>query len=273
MSDELADRRVLDALTSIVSAAAAAIMAVIRAGSLETRSKADRSPVTAADHAAQEVILAGLASLLPGVPVVSEEATPPEHLGEAFILVDPLDGTRELVEGRDEFTVNVAVILGGAPRLGIVSAPGQGRIWRGTVGMGAERLDLAPGAPVGDARDMRPIRTRPCPLDGIVAALSRSHLDPRTRALLERLPVGERLACGSSVKFCQLAEGTADIYPRLATTCEWDIAAGHAVLVAAGGTVTTPEATPLIYGGHVDFRVPAFIAWGDLRAAARFAGA
>jgi 3'(2'), 5'-bisphosphate nucleotidase len=262
----VADGLLLDELTTIVSAAAAAILAV-RAGALDARTKADLSPVTAADEAAETVILDGLARVLPGVAVVSEEAassTPPARLPDSFVLVDPLDGTRELLAGRDEFTVNVAVVSGGHPRLGIVAAPAQGVLWRGREGRGAERLHLSPGAPASAARERSAIRTRAFPRAGLVAVVSRSHLDRQTEAFLARLPVAERLASGSAVKFCQVAEGAADVYPRLSTTCEWDIAAGHAVLSAAGGTVTTPDGAALSYG-HIarNFRVPAFIAWGD----------
>jgi len=264
--------RLLDALTTIVSDAGAAILAA-RAGSLDARSKADHSPVTAADHAAEAVILAGLARVLPGVAVVSEEAAAcalPAGLPDTFILVDPLDGTRELLAGRDEFTVNIAIVSKGRPQLGLVGAPAQGLIWRGIEGQGAERLQLPAGAPASSARERTAIRTRPCPPSGLIVAVSRSHLDAGTEALLARLPVGERLACGSAVKFCQLAEGAADLYPRLSPTCEWDVAAGHAVLTAAGGAVTRPDGSKLNYGGIArDFRIPAFVAWGDPSAAAR----
>jgi len=259
------DAGLLDPLTTIVSAAAAAILS-IRAGALEARTKADNSPVTAADHAAETVILEGLARTLPGIPVVSEEAMAaalPTALPADFVLVDPLDGTRELIAGRDEFTVNVALLTAGRPRLGIVAAPAQGLIWRGIVGQGAERLALAPGAPTSSARQRTAIRTRPRPRSGLIAAVSRSHLDPQTEAFLARLPIVERLCCGSAFKFCQVAEGSADVYPRLSTTCEWDVAAGHALVVAAGGAVSTPEGGPLQYGRvSARFRVPAFVAWG-----------
>jgi 3'(2'), 5'-bisphosphate nucleotidase len=264
--------RLLNALTTIVSDAGAAILAA-RAGSLDARSKADHSPVTAADHAAEAVILAGLARVLPGVAVVSEEAAAcalPAGLPDTFILVDPLDGTRELLAGRGEFTVNVAIVSKGRPQLGLVGAPAQGLIWRGIEGQGAERLKLPAGAPASSARERTAIRTRPCPPSGLIVAVSRSHLDAGTEALLARLPVGERLTCGSAVKFCQLAEGAADLYPRLSPTCEWDVAAGHAVLTAAGGAVTRPDGSKLNYGGVAqDFRIPAFVAWGDPSAAAR----
>jgi 3'(2'), 5'-bisphosphate nucleotidase len=266
------DGGLLDELTTIVSAAAAAILAA-RAGPLDARTKADLSPVTAADHAAEAVILEGLARLLPGVCVVSEEAAGralPDSIPGSFVLVDPLDGTRELLAGRDEFTVNVAVVSGGRPCLGIVAAPAQAMLWRGIEGRGAERLRLSPGAPASAAQERSAIRTRPSPRSGLVAVVSRSHLDPQTQALLARLPIADRRACGSAVKFCQIAEGAADVYPRLSTTCEWDVAAGHAVLAAAGGAVITPERAPLNYGRMLEsFRVPAFIAWGDASAAAR----
>jgi 3'(2'), 5'-bisphosphate nucleotidase len=266
------DDRLLDELTTVVSAAGAAIL-VTRSGSLDTRIKPDLTPVTACDHAAEAVILEGVARLLPGICIVSEEAASralPQRIPDSFVLVDPLDGTRELIAGRDEFTINVAIIAGGRPRLGIVAAPAQALLWRGIEGRGAERLRLSPGAPANAAQARTPIRTRPSPRSGLVAAVSRSHLDPQTQAYLARLPISERRACGSAVKFCQVAEGSADVYARLSPTCEWDVAAGHAVLAAAGGMVNTPEGAPMSYGRMAEnFRVPAFIAWGDPSAAAR----
>ncbi len=264
--DIIVDGPILDELTTIVSAAAAAILAV-RAGPLDTRTKPDLTPVTAADHAAEAVILDGLARVLPGVPVVSEEAAgqaPPAKLADTFILVDPLDGTREFIAGHDEFTVNVAIVAGGRPLLGIVAAPALGLLWRGAEGGPAERLRLKPGAPANAAQERSAIRTRTWPSAGLVAAVSRSHLDARTQVFLARLPRVDQIVSGSAIKFCRVAEGAADLYPRLAPTCEWDVAAGHAVLAAAGGTVTTPEGAPLRYGGLAEnFRIPAFIAWGD----------
>ena len=269
------DSRLLDELTTIVSAAAAAILAA-RTGSLEVRAKADLSPVTAADHAAEALILERLARLLPGMCVVSEEAAecaPPDRIPGSFFLVDPLDGTRELLAGRDEFTINVALVSGGCPRLGIIAAPAWGVLWRGIVGRGAERLRLAPGTPASGAYERSAIRSRPSPPSGLVAVVSRSHLEPQSQALLARLPIAERHACGSAVKFGQIAEGSADVYPRLSATCEWDVAAGHAVVAAAGGAVVTPEGAPLTYGRTFEsFRVPAFVAWGDPSAVNRFNG-
>jgi 3'(2'), 5'-bisphosphate nucleotidase len=256
--------RLVDTLTTIVSAAAAAILRA-RTRTLQARDKADQSPVTSADHAAEDVILEGLARALPGVTVVSEEAVarePPSDLSAEFVLVDPLDGTRELIAGRDEFTVNLALVANGRPRLGIIAAPAQALLWRGIVDHGAERLELPPGAAASKARK-HAIRARPRPASGMIAAVSRSHLDPQTETFLAGLAIGERLCCGSAIKFCQVAEGRADVYPRLSTTCEWDVAAGHAILVAAGGTVATPEGLPLQYGRRsANFRVPAFVAWG-----------
>ncbi len=259
-----ADAQLLDALTSLASRAAAAILGVARAD-LAVREKPDRSPVTAADLASETVILEGLGKLLPGAPIISEEtanrlSAPP--LAD-FLLVDPLDGTRELLAGRDEFTVNIALVQRGQPRIGVIAAPARGLVWRGIVGRGAERLALSPGAAPENAGQPLAIRTRPQPPHALVALVSRSHLDPATEAYLARLKSAERISCGSSLKFCRLAEGAADLYPRLAPTSEWDVAAGHAVLAAAGGTVTDPKGAPLIYGRSKDFRIPAFIARGD----------
>jgi 3'(2'), 5'-bisphosphate nucleotidase len=261
-----AGSRLIDELTTVVSCAAAAILAA-RADALDLRTKTDRSPVTVADDAAEAIIMEGVTRLLPGVPIVSEEAAyrvPPEPFGGAFVLVDPVDGTRELVAGRDEFTVNVAVVSGGHPVLGIIAAPARGLVWRTTAAGSAERLHLRPGASADKTQNRTAIRSR-SPSGGIlVAAVSRSHLDPQTQAFLARLPKIECLASGSSVKLCWVAEGTADLYPRLAPTHEWDIAAGHAIVAAAGGTVMTADGKPLTYGGSAQgFLVPGFIAWGD----------
>jgi 3'(2'), 5'-bisphosphate nucleotidase len=262
-----ADSGLLDGLTAIASRAAAAIVA-IALPALAQRSKPDHSPVTAADLASQDVIFEGLGRLLPGVAVVSEEAVTavaPGSLGRQFILVDPLDGTRELLAGRDEFTVNIALVNDGRPVAGVVAAPARGIVWRGMVGTGAERFILAPGSELRAARERTPLHTRARPEHALVALVSRSHLDPATEAYIARLKPAQRISCGSSLKFCQLAEGIADIYPRLTATSEWDIAAGHAVLACAGGAVTTPEGGAISYG-RPGFRIPAFIAWGDYAA-------
>jgi 3'(2'), 5'-bisphosphate nucleotidase len=257
----------LQPLTDLVLEAGAAILAVNRVG-LKVDGKQDGTPVTEADLAADRIIGDGLARLAPVIPAVSEErvhlARPPYH--GSFFLIDPLDGTKEYVAGRDEFTVNLALVTDGSPLLGIIAAPALGLIWRGLVGRGAERLD-ATGASGGAAA---PIHTRDSPPGGApwVAAISRSHGDARTEAFIDGRPGAVRLKLGSAVKFGRLAEGEADIYPRLAPTCEWDIAAGHAIVTAAGGKVTDGRGASLRFGdGRKDFIVPEFIAWGDPAAA------
>jgi 3'(2'), 5'-bisphosphate nucleotidase len=261
--DREAAAALMDCLTDLVAQAGAAILAVNR-GVMTTHGKADGSPVTEADLAADRIIAEGLARLIPAVPTLSEErlhlASPP--YGASFFLIDPLDGTKEFVAGRNEFTVNLALVTDGVPLLGIVGAPALGLIWRGLVGHGAERL-VVTDARVGAAE---PIHTRPAPARGTpwIAAVSRSHGDSRTEALIASRPDTIRQVLGSAVKFCRVAEGRADFYPRLAPTCEWDVAAGHAVVVAAGGKVTDASGTVLRFGGLCEgFIVPEFIAWGD----------
>ena len=253
--------RLLHDLTAIIARACAVIRDVSPATVVQ-RMKVDDSPVTAADEASQAVILEGLARILPGVPVVSEESAGPnrEKLGGSFLIVDPLDGTREFLAGRDEFTVNLAIISGGIPIAGIIAAPKRDRLWRGIVGGKAERLRL-----LRDGVDQpHPVHTREWPGQRAVAAISRSHFDAGTDAFLDSLGPIQRLPSGSAIKFCQVAEGGADLYPRFATTCEWDVAAGHALVAAAGGIVRSAQGVPLAYGrADQDFRVPTFVAWGD----------
>ena len=263
-NSEFAGTELLDGLTLIASRAAAAILAV-PSPDLNQREKPDKSPVTAADEASEAVIIEGLARFRPGIPVVSEEANgrhAPDYVGQRFFVVDPLDGTREFLAGRNEFTVNIAFVDNGVPVAGVIAAPARGLIWRAHVGRGAERLALPPGAGLDAARDRTAIRTRIRPAHGPRVLVSRSHLDAATTAYVDRLPLPERIACGSAVKFCLLAEGAADLYPRLAPTSEWDVAAGHALLTAAGGDVVKPDGTAIRYG-RSDFRIPAFIAYGD----------
>ncbi|CCE03481.1 3'(2'),5'-bisphosphate nucleotidase CysQ [Bradyrhizobium sp. STM 3809] len=250
-------------LTALVVQAAHAILAVNRRAMAIT-DKSDGSPVTEADLAADRVIAEGLAQLAPKIPALSEErvgsCTAP--FKGSFFLIDPLDGTKEFLAGRGEFTVNLALVSDASPLLGIVCAPAIGLIWRGVVGRGAERLSFTDAGLSAAV----PIRTRPMPKPGEpwVAAVSRSHGDARSEAFIAARPGAERLALGSAVKFGRLAEGLADIYPRLGPTSEWDVAAGHAVVVAAGGTVTSEAGRPLRYGERSDsFIVPSFVAWGD----------
>jgi 3'(2'), 5'-bisphosphate nucleotidase len=264
----LDDEKLLDGLTATACLAARAILA-IGSDALSVRLKPDQSPVTAADHAAQAVILAELARLMPGVPVVAEEAA--EHAPKTldcdlFVLVDPLDGTREFLQDRGEFTVNIAVVRNHVPTLGVIAAPRLGRLWRGIAGNKAERLHYRDFA--GRATRKLTIHTRRWSKDEPAALVSRSHADSVTSAFIASLDPIDRVICGSSLKFCRLAEGAADVYPRLGPTSEWDIAAGHAIVVAAGGSVTAPDGEALSYGcGPDGFRVPGFIAWGDPMAA------
>src|SRR5882757_3127175 len=224
----------MEPLTGLVMRAGTAILGVNRAA-MKIDGKADSSPVTEADLAADRIIAEGLARLIPEVPALSEEcahlAKPP--YGGSFFLIDPLDGTKEFVAGRSEFTVNLALVTNGTPLLGIIGAPALGLIWRGLVGRGAERLTTGEGA----VRTAEPIHTRPIPKRGDpwIVAVSRSHGDLRTEAFSAARPGATRQARGSAVKFGRVAEGGADIYPRLAPTSEWDVAAGHAIVTAAGG--------------------------------------
>jgi len=253
--------QLLDDLTTIVARACAEIAAA-SASAVVQRIKPDQSPVTNADEASEAVILQGVARLLPSFPVVAEESATRIRapLDKSFLIVDPLDGTREFLAGRDEFTVNLAIVTRGVPIAGIIAAPKRGQVWRGITGMRAERLRLSKNG----VDQPQTIHARRWPLQGAVAVISRSHFDADTDAFLVSLGSPARRASGSAIKFCQVAEGNADVYPRLGTTCEWDVAAGHAVIVAAGGVVTNGKGLPLTYGHVADnFRVPAFIAWGD----------
>jgi 3'(2'), 5'-bisphosphate nucleotidase len=258
----------MEPLTALVIRAGAAILAVNRSA-MRIDGKFDGSPVTEADLAADRIIAEGITRLAPQVPMLSEErvdqAAQPHYEG-SFFLIDPLDGTKEFIAGRSEFTVNLALVTNGTPLLGIIGAPALGLIWRGLIGRGAERLSL------GEKSVAEPIHTRPLPKPGKpwIAAVSRSHGDSRTDAFVVARPGAIREAIGSAVKFARIAEGKADIYPRLAPTSQWDVAAGHAIVTAAGGRVTDRRGAELQFGksrqnhdGQRDFIVPEFIAWGD----------
>ena len=257
----------MEPLTELVIRAGAAILAIDRLA-MKVEGKTDGSPVTEADLAADRIIGEGLARLIPAIPAISEErvdlARSPYR--GSFFLIDPLDGTKEYVAGRDEFTVNLALVSNGTPLLGIIGVPALGLIWRGLVGQGAQRLTTSGSA----AAVVEPIHTRLLPPDGSpwIAAVSRSHGDARTEAFIDGRPGAVREVLGSAVKFGRVAEGAANIYPRLAPTSEWDIAAGHAIVTAAGGKVTDAKGAELRFGaGAKDFIVPEFIAWGDPAAA------
>ncbi len=229
--------------------AGGAIMAVY-ATDFAVRDKADSSPVTVADEAAEKIILEDLAALAPDVPVVAEESVAAGRvpvIADRFFLVDPLDGTREFVSHRDEFTVNVALIEAGEPVLGVVYAPARRELYWGDVkARRAGRIDADPDGTMpalGSA-----ISVRQAPSQGLVAVASRSHRSPETDAWLANYSIIDFRSIGSSLKFCLVASGDADIYPRIGPTMEWDTAAGHAVLSAAGGQVTTLDGEPFRYG-------------------------
>jgi len=249
-----------ETVIAIAQDAAAAIMDVY-ASPFDVEIKSDRSPVTAADLAANQVILRGLGQLTPDLPVLSEESAqvPWEvrrHWG-AYWLVDPLDGTREFVKRNDEFSVNIALIYQGAPAFGVVLAPVSGVAWHAMRGELAYRRDG-----IHDSV----LRTRTPALPPLQVAASRSHRSPQTEALLARMGDIDVVAQGSSLKFCRLAEGTLDVYPRLGPTAEWDTAAGQCVLHAAGGAVlSAATGKPFRYNRRETLLNGDFIALGDTR--------
>ncbi len=242
-------------LCGVAVEAGAVIMDIYRTD-FEVRRKADASPVSVADERAEALIVEALAAHTPGIPIVAEELTAagnaPEICGGPFYLVDPLDGTKEFVARRKEFTVNIGLISDRRPVLGVVHIPVTGetywsdgrRAWRRRAGGEAESVTC-----------------RTPPDGGMIAIASRSHRNAETDDYLAGLPLAGTVSVGSSLKFCRVAEGAADVYPRFAPTCEWDTAAAHAVLAAAGGSVVTTTGEPLIYG-KPDFLNPSFVARG-----------
>ena len=245
-----------ETVMEIVREAGTLIRAIARRGA-RVRRKADSTPVTDADEAANRMIVERLSTLAPDIPVVAEESPEtcagPDFAWPRFWLVDPLDGTREFIAGRDEYTVNVALVASGRPVLGVVGAPARGVCFGGVEGVGAWREDAA-GA-------RRAIAARTAPDEGSIALASRSHRDLATDAWLAGAGVARTTRIGSSLKFCLVAEGAADVYPRFGRTMEWDTAAGHAVLAAAGGRVLTGDGAALAYG-KPGFENPHFIARG-----------
>jgi 3'(2'), 5'-bisphosphate nucleotidase len=244
--------RLVDDIAEAAREAGGAILEVVRRG-FEVESKRDSSPVTEADHAAELIILAALARAAPGVPVIAEEEVAagriPAH-DDFYFLVDPLDGTKEFVRGDGDYTVNIGLIENGDPKLGVVFAPATGRLHGGCVGAGSW---------VEEGGGRTQIRTRPRG-ERLTAVASKSHLNQATVDYLhEAVGTCGYVAVGSSLKFCLVAEGEADIYARGSPTSEWDTAAGHAVLLAAGGLVDGPDGTPLRYGKRA-FLNRAFVA-------------
>jgi 3'(2'), 5'-bisphosphate nucleotidase len=257
--------------------ASALMPAVLAAGAIEMRhyrsgvtveAKADQSPVTIADREAEAVLVAAIAAAEPTIPIIAEEAVSAGQMpaiGSTFFLVDPLDGTREFIEQRGEFTVNIALVQDGVPVFGIVYAPATEELY---VTLAPDRAAMARVAPreapvTLDELGLTPIRTQQPDPSALVALASRSHSNPETEAFLGCYRIAKRTNAGSSLKFCAIARGAADIYPRLGPTMEWDTAAGHAVLLAAGGSVTTLDGAPLRYGNTArGLRNPHFVAWG-----------
>jgi 3'(2'), 5'-bisphosphate nucleotidase len=249
-------------LLAIAQDAAREVMAVY-ASQFAVSAKADLSPVTEADARAEKVILAGLATSFPGLPVLAEEqasAGAMQKLGSRFFLVDPLDGTKEFISRNGEFTINIALSENGRVTEGVVYAPAIGKIYWGKEGAGAAQADL-PISNLPSLAAWNPLQVRPRPAKGLKVVASRSHLDKETEAYLETLPSKTLVSAGSSLKFCLVAAGDADLYPRFGRTMEWDTAAGQAVLEAAGGRVETLDGKPLTYGkAERGYDNPAFIA-------------
>lgn len=260
-------RRLAEELVSVAAAVGAVQLSHFSAGVAVER-KADASPVTIADHESEEIILAALQRIAPGVAVIAEEEVAAGRIPSLtgpFFLVDPLDGTNGFSKGRKEFTVNIALIEDARPVFGLVYAPALGDFYVTLGPHEAVNAELKPSAAIRGLADcaFRPIRTRVPDPNAVYALISQSNLNRATEQFLNRYHVVDRRAVSSSLKFGLLARGEADVYPRAAPTSEWDTAAGHAVLAAAGGEVTTLEGEPLLYGHAVrGFVNPSFVAWG-----------
>jgi 3'(2'), 5'-bisphosphate nucleotidase len=253
-SRELSSAALLEEIIAVARMAGDEVLDVY-AADCAARTKGDGSPVTDADHRAQEVICARLEQLTPEIPVIAEEEGPPrpEVAGQRFWLVDPLDGTKEFLSRNGEFTVNIALVEGETPTAGVVLAPALGRLFAGSEGAGAL---------VEDGGERRLIQARHVPPEGPTVVSSRSHGDPEAlRRCLGDRKLGASINAGSSLKFCLIAAGEADLYPRLGRTMEWDTAAGDAIVRAAGGSVTDLEGDPLRYG-KPGFENPHFVAHG-----------
>ncbi|HEY7084501.1 MAG TPA: 3'(2'),5'-bisphosphate nucleotidase CysQ [Hyphomicrobiaceae bacterium] len=260
-------RNLAEGLLEVALAAARGLMAHFGTG-MDVERKADHSPVTAADREAEAIILAGLARLAPGVPIIAEEEVSAGRVPDirgGFFLVDPLDGTNGFIKGRREFTINIGLIEAGRPVFGLLYAPALADFYVTLAADEAVNGHLEPEARVRSLAEcaLRPLRGRAPDPHALVALTSQSHLNRATEGFLARYHVLERRALASSLKFGLIAKGEADFYPRIGPTSEWDTAAGHAVLAAAGGTVTNINGAPLLYGnaGH-GFQSPDFVAWG-----------
>lgn len=255
-----------EALAAIALEAGELIMQVY-ATDFNIANKDDKSPVTEADEKAEALILKALAELVPGIPVLAEEAVAAGNIpeiGDRFILVDPLDGTKEFINKRGEFTVNIALIEHGRPVMGVVFAPALDRLFVADSVSSAWQARAKPGAPVPPVSERQPMRIRKAP-HALTAIASKSHRTPETDAFLEKFNVGEMISAGSSLKFCLIAAGEADLYPRMGRTMEWDTGAGQAVVEAAGGRVLQEDGAPLLYGKtERGYDNPHFIVYGDV---------
>ena len=250
------------ALANLASDAGSAVMVIYAAG-FDITSKADGSPLTRADLAADDIVARGLRDLAPDIPVLSEESAEqvdPAALGDTFFVVDPLDGTREFVEKNGEFSVNIALVEKGIPTVGVVYAPAHSKLWM--AGDHAFAAHLEPGDALYES-DLRKISTCADPEGPVRAVASRSHRDKKTDAFLGKISECKTKAIGSALKFCLVAEGEADVYPRHGPTMVWDTAAGIAVLQAAGGIVLNEDGNPMrVRFGPDGWRNGAFTAWG-----------
>jgi 3'(2'),5'-bisphosphate nucleotidase len=256
----------LDRLVDIALEAGELVLAVYALDTFDTQAKGDGSPVTKADAAAEALILSRLRAVDPDTSVVAEEQASAGQIPAAaqrFYLVDPLDGTKEFISRNGDFTINIALIENGEPACGVVYAPAHGMIYAGERGVGA-RMALVADAKRGP---WRPIEARAPAACGLSVVASRSHMSEETNAFVSRFTVADMVSAGSSLKFCRVASGEADLYPRLGRTMEWDTAAGDAVLRAAGGRVCTMDGQALSYGKRnqakdVDYANPWFVAAG-----------
>ncbi|MDJ0512941.1 MAG: 3'(2'),5'-bisphosphate nucleotidase CysQ [Methyloceanibacter sp.] len=259
-------RTAAQALTDAAARAGAAIMRHCD-GAREVEYKDDSSPVTQADRDANEILEAALREFAPSIPVVSEETAADRKapLGRTFFLVDPLDGTKEFIKRRSDFTVNVALIDDGFPCFGLVYAPARALLAVTIADGVAIEATMAPSATGADLNTLehKRLHARAADPDAVTALVSLSHLDGKTEEFLEGYQVAERSGAGSSIKFLEIARGNADLYPRLAPTMEWDTAAGQAVLEAAGGHVVDTKGTRFAYGKtDAGLKNAHFVAWG-----------
>jgi 3'(2'), 5'-bisphosphate nucleotidase len=260
----------LNILERLAVAAGAEIMAV-RAQNFEVAEKIDGSPVTLADQRAEAVVVAGLLKSFPHVPIVAEEMVAagdvPRELGGEFFLVDALDGTKEFCAGREEFTVNIALVNGNVPVAGVIYCPCTRTLFAGAHdGAGNGEAHSRKVSASGDMSQPQALTVRDHASPPVIIA-TRSHMTPETQAWLSERPDAELQTVGSSLKFCKVAAGEADLYPRFGTTMEWDTAAGDAILRAAGGSTQTQDGKPLRYGkrgqnGMADFQNPFFVSRG-----------